>query len=150
MVSLDIRWEQPPEKLIEAFNAKFPGVLNQVVLDVTTKTQENIMKATPVATGNLRRNWKIRKIADCVYDLYNEVKYALWIEDGTKAHGPKTAPYLHFKIGSQWIRTKKVAGIKAFKMMHDQIQPAQDMLTLKCKEKIQQLWDAYKSFTGGY
>jgi hypothetical protein len=144
MVSLDIRWEIPPEKLIEAFNTKFPGVLNQVVLEVAAKTQENIMKTTPVKTGNMRRNWLIRKISDCVYEIYNEVKYALWIEEGTRAH--EAGPFIgDRKDGTHgWIARKRVAGIKARKIMHAQIKPAQDMLMLRVKAKIQQLWDSYR------
>ncbi len=34
-----------------------------------------------------------------------------WIEEGTRGHGPVTAPFLVFQIDGQWIRTKFVKGM---------------------------------------
>jgi HK97 gp10 family phage protein len=64
----------------------------------------------PVKTGTLRRSITYSVSGEKAI-VGTNLKYAPYLEFGTRAHGPKTAPFLVFQIGTQWIRTKRVRGI---------------------------------------
>lgn len=147
MVKMEIKWSKNPIKLIESFEKKFPQVIDTVVRDTTAETLKNIMKDTPVKTGNLRRNWFIRKVKDSVYFIINKVKYAPHVEYGTKKHDIYGNPFLHWKSKEfGWIKKRKVtvSGIRAVKMMRNQIEPTKTLLMNKMKEAIRTLWIASK------
>ena len=71
--------------------------------------------------------WLVKKLGDG-QQIFTTNKVAWFLEDGTKAHGPKTAKFLYiplrpgaatwrkgFVMGKDYILTKRVKGIKARK-----------------------------------
>jgi hypothetical protein len=54
-----------------------------------------LIRQTPKRwTGQTRRSWIINKIGDTGYELTNTSKVMRFLENGTRAHGPKTAKRL--------------------------------------------------------
>lgn len=74
---------------------------------ITTK----VKLYAPVKTGALRKSIQFRT-DNLTATVATDLSYAPYLEHGTRAHGPTSAPFLVFKIGNQWIRTKRVRGIK--------------------------------------
>lgn len=65
------------------------------------------------------------------------MSYLPHLEYGTKDHGPKTAKYLKFKIGNQWITTKRVRGIKAGRMIQTAIEKIEKRIPRIFREEVQ-------------
>jgi hypothetical protein len=54
-----------------------------------------LIRQTPKRwTGQTRRSWIVNKIGDTSYELTNTSKVMRFLENGTRAHGPKTAKRL--------------------------------------------------------
>lgn len=49
-------------------------------------------------TGQTRRSWRVQKTAAHTFDLTNVSKSMLYLERGTKAHGPKSAKRLFIPL----------------------------------------------------
>ena len=151
-MKLDIKMDMSILDKIKAFESKFPGQIDEAVKATAATTMGNIMKATPVVTGNLRRKWLIKKVSNMVYEVYNKVKYAPHVEWGTKPHDIEGNPLLRFKTKDGWRSAKKVhhPGTTGAKMMQNEIPKAQELLKLNVRNKIAELWKALKSFKRGY
>ena len=149
---MDIQMDTSILEQIKAFQAKFPGQIDEVVRVTSNETLNEITKETPVKTGNLRRKWLLKRVSDSVYEIYNKVKYAPHVEWGTKAHDIEGNPLLKFKTKDGWRSAKKVhhPGTTGKKMMQNAIPGAQEKLKLNVAKKIKELWDAVKSFKKGY
>jgi hypothetical protein len=81
--------------------------------------------AYPKRTGSVARGWKALKKGIGSYEIVNFNKVALFLEEGTKAHGPRRAKFLYiplrpgaavwrqgFVFGQDYILVKRVKGIK--------------------------------------
>jgi HK97 gp10 family phage protein len=93
-------------------NAKVKG-LTQASLIFQAKAQDE----APVDTTNLRRNIKYKVESDgseATIFVDDKIKYAIFQEEGTRAHGPVRAKMLAWKSKSgQLIFAKWVRGVKA-------------------------------------
>lgn len=83
----------------------------------------------PVKTGALRTSiqssYNASKLSASVSSA---LEYAAYLEGGTRAHGPVTAPYLVFNINGHWVRAKRVRGIKARKFFKQGFDDAQHLI----------------------
>lgn len=55
-------------------------------------------KMPKTGKGDTARGWKQRKAKDGVYSVFNTSKVALFLEDGTRDHGPKDAKWLYIPL----------------------------------------------------
>jgi hypothetical protein len=53
------------------------------IANVAAELWQDVCNRTPVDTGTLLSGWKIRKIRDGLYHVYNDVYYAKFVEFGT-------------------------------------------------------------------
>jgi len=145
-MKLQIQLDTDLSKMINKFQAKFPSEIDSVVRETSSEALKNIMTNTPVQTGNAKRNWFLRKIKDGVWEIYNNVKYIIWLEDGTKDHviNAKTDKGLIFKWKDNWIRKRQVtvSGIKAHNFIKNETPKILNNLKNKMTLKIRQLWVA--------
>lgn len=89
------------------------------------------VEAMPKRTGALKRSWKVLESKNGQeYRIASDSKVALFLEEGTKAHGPKVKKFLYiplrpgaavwrkgFVYGEDYILVKRVKGIKAAKYL---------------------------------
>jgi len=69
-------------------------------------------------SGRLKKSYKPAFSKDGMIASYgSDLKYAQYLEEGTRAHGPVSAKALRFKIGGRWVYAKWVKGIRARKHM---------------------------------
>lgn len=118
---------------------------------VSTHAYKKLIQETPKGyTGQTRRSWKLRNKSTSSYisfNIGNSSKIMKYLEDGTKAHGPRTAKYLFIpldrktalrglskssKFGKNYVLTRKVKGIKALNIVkkRTRIVERQSMRTL--------------------
>ena len=84
-------------------------------------------------TGETAGSWRVDKLGGLVYNVLSTSKVALFLEKGTKAHGPKFKKFLYIPLkasarvwrkglifGRDYILTKKVRGIKAWNYLQPQ------------------------------
>ena len=74
------------EKLFRQFNAKLPGLSDRAVREVVAEAAAGVKANEPVDTGHLRQKTKVIKNAPLNYTIKADMKYASFLEDGTKAH----------------------------------------------------------------
>lgn len=119
------------EKLEKGLDKK---VTDPIMEKVAYKTYARLVSKTPKGfTGQTRRNWGVFKRPQGGYLVTNRPgKVMLFLEKGTKAHGPKTAKALYIPLnrkaalsgwndslvpGVDYIVRKSVKGIKAMKIV---------------------------------
>lgn len=66
----------------------------------------------PVRTGALRRSISY-ELRPKRLVIGSPLEYAQYQDQGTAAHGPKSSPFMVFKVGGKWVKTKWVKGVKA-------------------------------------
>jgi len=125
---------------IKKFEDLFPGELDKCVQNAITETQIRLMASYPAATGQTKMGWKIRKFGNANWQLYNENKVALFLEEGTKDHGPVTAKFLQWRTAQgSYRRAKRVRGIQARYYLAQQVPFAQQTVTDMISRKIREL-----------
>jgi hypothetical protein len=85
-----------------------------------------MVEIMPKRTGALGRSWYVNRARVGEYQIASMSKIALFIEEGTKAHGPRVKKYLYIPLrpgaavwrkgfvwGRDYILVKRVKGIKA-------------------------------------
>lgn len=100
--------------------------VDRTLTGVAYKGLKEMVAAMPSKTGALRQSWKVLKKGQGEYAIVSLSKVALFLEAGTKAHGPKTAKFLYIPLrpnaavwreglvlGKDYILTKRVKGITA-------------------------------------
>lgn len=82
----------------QALMRRFPGAVEKAVKDSAIYGTRLLKQAAPVKTGALRRNFFFRRIADQTWQIYNDIKYALAVDQGYKAHiiRPKRKKWLYW------------------------------------------------------
>jgi hypothetical protein len=116
---------------------------DRVVEKVAFQTQADLIRKTPkLYTGMTRRSWIVQK-QERHYIVTNTSKVMLFLELGTRAHGPVEAKFLFIplnrrasiggwnpglKFGKDYILTKWVKGIQAMKIVENQRPITQKML----------------------
>lgn len=146
MIALQVRFDRDDYlSVVRRFEQQFPAVLDNTVRGVASDAMEKVLNNTPVKTGQLKRNWQLSRKGNCNYEIKNDTSYVNHIEFGTRDHGPVTAPYLHFPIiqGNSiqgWVRTLKVRGIRARKMVANVIPWITEQLPLRVRAQVESLW----------
>jgi hypothetical protein len=105
-----------------------PEETDPVIQGISFRTLSRLVRDTPKGfTGQTRKNWEVTKLGGRKgYAVHNDNKVMLYLEVGTKAHGPKTAKFLYIplkagamiwrpnlKFGRDYVLAKRVKGIKA-------------------------------------
>lgn len=111
-----------------------------------------IVPAMPHKTGALKRSWKPVKVSAHQWKIASDSKVALYIEEGTKAHGPKTAKFLYIPLrpgaaswrqgfvwGKDYILVKKVKGIKAQHYLEPASKRMSNLLALKFQKHLEKI-----------
>jgi hypothetical protein len=108
---------------------------------VADNTLDSLKDKTPSVTGKTRAGWKKAQARGAGgrfsfgYRIYNNKPTMLWLEDGTKAHGPVSASRLYvprskagrkgYKKGLKWgtdfVLAKRVRGIKPHNIVSNQL-----------------------------
>lgn len=87
-------------------------LVTNAVTNSTSRIQQEVRGRALHRTGTLQRSVLVRNKG-----LNGEVsvnaKQGIFIEEGTKDHGPVRAKVLRFRIGGKLIYTQRVKGIKA-------------------------------------
>jgi hypothetical protein len=116
----------------------------EVLARVAWEAHSRLVLATPKGwTGNTRQRWRVVQVSGRGYRVTNGHKVMLWLEFGTKAHGPKTAKALFIpltrsaalggykpgmKFGKDFILRKRVKGIKAMHIVRKERARVKDRL----------------------
>jgi len=107
-----------------------PETTNKIIEATAYRGLKKIVSIMPHRTGALGRSWSVMKEAAAEYRIASSSKVALFIEEGTKAHGPRYKKFLYiplrpgaatwrkgFVFGKDYILVKRVKGIKARKYL---------------------------------
>lgn len=65
---------------------KFPGATDKAVKDSAIYGTQLLKRTAPVRTGMLRRGFLFKRIVEGAWLIYNDVRYALAVDTGYKAH----------------------------------------------------------------
>lgn len=72
--------------------SRMPKILGDAARRTAIWTQGELIRATPKKwTGMTRKAWQVIRIGDTTFRVENESKVMLFLEEGTKAHGPVTS-----------------------------------------------------------
>ena len=71
---------------IKGFDVEIPKMLNRV----SSKLIRKVKLKTPVDSGVLRKSWHSKKDGDLARVVYNNVKYAQYVEYGHRTRGGKS------------------------------------------------------------
>jgi hypothetical protein len=112
--------------------------VDRVVRKVAWVTHRRLVTRTPKKwTGHTRRSWRVFRRGTAHYSVTNRSKVMIFLEKGTRAHGPKRAKFLFipltrkaalagarkvvgneaFKPGRHFVLAKRVRGIKALRIV---------------------------------
>ena len=120
-----------------------PSGVDRVVSKVAYVTHRRLVSRTPKRwTGQTRRYWRVFRRGSAHYSVTNKSKVMVYLERGTKAHGPKKAKRLFvpltrkaalagprkvmqsvseggkaFVPGRDFVLAKRVRGIKALRIV---------------------------------
>lgn len=101
------------------------------------KTHADLVSSTPRRwTGDTRRAWRVRKMGNAHYKIYNDTNVMFWLEEGTNRRTPKKSKRLFipmrytswkqggYKKGMKWSRdfvyAKSARGIKPLGLLPKQ------------------------------
>lgn len=103
--------------------------IDRVLVKVAYDGLNTVRQAMPKKTGATRRSWGVKKHKDG-YLIASASKVSLFLEEGTRAHGPKVKKFLYiplrpgaavwrkgFVFGRDYILVKLVKGIKAIRYL---------------------------------
>lgn len=113
-----------------------PSAINGVMKATAFWGLRHVVEIMPKRTGALKRSWKaVESAGGKEYRIASDSKVALFLEDGTKAHGPRVKKFLYiplrpgaavwrkgFVFGKDYILVKRVKGINGLKYLR----PASD------------------------
>jgi hypothetical protein len=106
---------------------KSPRAISVAVEEVAWETRRNIRETSPRKTGALRDSWSKKKIGDLKYNIFTNLKYARWVNDGTGIYGsgkpitPKRAKFLRFEWHGRIVYARSVRGQKGQKYVEEAI-----------------------------
>ena len=128
------------------------GMDREVLPTVAWGTHGRLMRATPVGfTGTTRRSWSVSRKQGGSYEVTNPKKAMLFLEVGTKAHGPVRAKFLFIPltrraallgwrpslvIGRDYVLAKRVRGIKALNIVKEERVTTRRVLGLETEKFI--------------
>jgi hypothetical protein len=121
------KWQEFTKKIIKQLS---DDKIDSILQATAYRGLKHIVSSMPKRTGALGRSWYVDKRKKSEYLISTTSKVALFLEDGTKAHGPKVKKFLYiplrpgaatwrkgFVFGKDFILVKRVKGIKARKYL---------------------------------
>lgn len=154
-VSFDIKKAKAKIKKKEAFlERRFRERQKKVADD----TLEDLRSNTPSLSGKTRAAWKKQRARGAGgrytfgYKIFNNEPTMIWLEDGTRPHGPVTASRLYvprteaarkgyrkgLKWGRDFVLSKRVRGIKPHNIVKKQLGITQRALKSAWKQSIRE------------
>tara|TARA_Y100000356_G_C11191024_1_gene252174 strand:- start:81 stop:572 length:492 start_codon:yes stop_codon:yes gene_type:complete len=154
-VSFDIKKAKAKIKKKQAFMERRFRQRQQEVAD---DALEGLKSNTPSLTGKTRAAWKKERARGAGgryafgYKISNDKPTMIWLEDGTKAHGPVTAPRLYvprsaaarkgyrkgLKWGRDFVMADRVRGIKPHNIVKRQLGITQGALKSAWKQTMRE------------
>ena len=137
----------PVQQFTDAVSEKISiEKLKEVLKKVVEQSTDNLREKTPVKwTGNVKASWVTEELTDG-FQIKNTNVVMLYLEKGTKAHGPVTAKRLYIplkpeaaqwskglKFGVDFVLAKRVKGIRALNIVRDEIPVLSDNLAAQFK-----------------
>lgn len=62
--------------------------IRNILQDFTTEFMNRLIRRTPIDTGRARNGWKHGKIDFTYIEVYNEVPYVVYLEEGSSKQAP--------------------------------------------------------------
>lgn len=92
--------------LARKIRAAFSDFMDMGISELTSQ----LSKRAPVDESNLRKSFIAQRRGEFDRLAGSTVGYAFAVSEGTQPHTirAKDAPYLHFKVDGQWVKTKEV------------------------------------------
>ena len=120
--------------------------LKEVLKKVVEQSTDNLREKTPVKwTGNVKASWVTEELKDG-FRIKNTNVVMIYLEKGTKAHGPVTAKRLYIplkpeavqwskglKFAEDFVLAKRVRGIRALNILGSEIPIISDSVTAQFK-----------------
>ncbi|MEO0206590.1 MAG: HK97 gp10 family phage protein [candidate division WOR-3 bacterium] len=141
---------------LSRFAKVFPNNVDNCVRKATDFAYREIIRRTPVKTGDLRKSFIKKPLGKFSYGIVSELgrgrNYSIFVEKGTGYYSehphpivPKNAKMLVFPIlrGNKivkWIRTKSTKGMHGKFMVHRSISPTVTRLTDLLRKEIRDMW----------
>lgn len=155
MIEVEAKDEKARE-LLERLQLKItPEAVSAVVERVAWRTHAALIEATPVKyTGQTRKSWQVNSTGPMDWEVTNPSKIMLYLEEGTKDHGPVTAKFLYVPLtrdaslggwrqgmvfGTDYVLAKRVKGITARHIVELQRPVSKDWLLADMKTFISDL-----------
>jgi hypothetical protein len=117
------KWDEIVKRIERTFSK---AQIDKIMRGTAFKGLRVAVIGTPKKTGATQRSWYVAKAGEGEYKIATPNKVALFLEEGTKAHGPKRAKFLYiplrpgaatwrkgFVFGKDYILVKRVKGITA-------------------------------------
>lgn len=128
-IVIKVRDERAKAYLRNVRDAFQKGLHMEVLKKVAWESFARLVIATPKGyTGNTRQSWKVIPVPNVGYIVTNVSKVMLFLELGTKAHGPVKAKFLFIPLnrsaaiggwtegmvyGTDYVLAKRVRGMQA-------------------------------------
>jgi hypothetical protein len=149
---------------VEKFIQAFPILTGECVKSAAIFGQGRLVRATPVATGQVRAAYEIARmdqLSFLVHNLYRRGKWyiAKLLDRGTGLFGPYGTPILPVKAKflrfrnmtsskgtgkgntpGAWIFAKSVKGMKAHRMLDKARKPTIDFLSQRIARAVREMW----------
>ena len=131
-LGIDLEWDEAKwNAWVKRIESKLtPGEIQRKMLALSYRGLRMAVEAMPKRTGALKRSWTVREVRPGEHLIYSMSKVALFLEEGTRAHGPRRAKHLYiplrpgaatwrkgFVYGEDYILVKWVKGITALKYL---------------------------------
>ena len=123
------------KKSLRKLNPSVNRAMQLGLKKVAVHAMGRLIQQTPKGfTGQTRRSWSLLNYSSgkfVGFEINNKTRTMRFLEEGTKAHGPKTANMLYiplnrkasmgwkktFKFGKDYVLAKKVSGIAPMKIV---------------------------------
>src|SRR4051812_35666362 len=123
-----IKIEVHNDKRIKELSSKVSAAIRQAVKDVADETHDKAGSNSPVGkTGKLSKSWQQVQLGELKHSIFNNTKYAAWVNDGTGIYGsgrpitPKRAKFLRFEWHGRIVFARSVRGQKGQKYVEETV-----------------------------
>lgn len=130
MIRVRVHDEQSRARMQKIKTALHPSQTKPVLQRVALSVLRRLVINTPKGfTGQTRKSWQIAEIRNG-YSITNQSKVMLYLEQGTRSHGPTQSKYLYIplkasamiwrsglKFGTDYVLAKRVRGIRAIRLV---------------------------------
>ena len=130
MITVQVFTQEAESAMSRLMQSLTPERTDPVVGMVALRTETKLIEKTPKRTGQTRRHWTHNRINSGTWTVTNTSKVMLFLEKGTRAHGPTSSKFLYIPLrnsamvwhsglvrGRDFILTKRVRGIRAMNIV---------------------------------